>query len=194
MKGANITGGKGIRGRAEDDFYATSPEDVKRFLRAYGNKIEGYVLEPCIGQGHIAKVLLEKCNVLIDGIDIKNRNCGLPFFIEEDFLTADIEKKYDYVITNPPYTLAEDFIRKSASCVKEGGKVIMFLKLQFLEGTGRKELFDDYPPKYIYMCAEKEPSLSDWEVKSTLRQERNGLLLRYVLRGLSGKMAFMESL
>ena len=31
------------------------------------------------------------------------------------------------------------------------GQLIMFLKIQFLEGTKRKELFEKYPPKYIYV-------------------------------------------
>jgi hypothetical protein len=31
------------------------------------------------------------------------------------------------------------------------GQLIMFLKIQFLEGAKRKELFEKYPPKYIYV-------------------------------------------
>lgn len=31
------------------------------------------------------------------------------------------------------------------------GQMAMFLKIQFLEGAKRKELFEKYPPKYIYV-------------------------------------------
>lgn len=158
MKGANITGGLSDRGRAEDDFYATNPEDVERFLKVYG-QIAGTVLEPCIGQGHIAKVLHKHGNVVICGIDIKDRNSGFITKIT-DFLSYENNKGvFDYVVTNPPYSLAEEFIRKSMEHVKEDGKVIMFLKLQFLEGTRRQKFFNEYPPKYIYVCRKRAQPL-----------------------------------
>lgn len=165
MNGSNITGGLSDRGRAEDDFYATNPEDVRDFLSAYGayssNRIEGKILEPCIGAGHIARELYKLGNVEIKGYDIKDRNSGFDTNIE-DFLKTDIKPVYDYVITNPPYSLAENFIRKSMLCINNHGKVIMFLKLQFLEGLGRKCLFDDFPPEYI--CAQEESStLTEWK-------------------------------
>lgn len=159
MKGSNITGGVSDRGRAEDDFYATNPNDVRSFLTCYGyDKIKGSVLEPCIGMGHIAKELNKLSSVDIDGFDIKDRNSGFNTKIE-CFLKAEVSKKYDFVITNPPYSLAEEFIRKSMNCIKENGKVIMFLKLQFLEGSRRKTLFDLYPPKYIYVCRKRAKPL-----------------------------------
>lgn len=154
MKGSNIAGGKSNRGRAEDDFYATNPKDVKDFLNVYG-EIKGSVLEPCIGAGHLAKVVyVDNPDVTISGYDIVDRKSGFSTTIQ-DFLKADIKADFDYVITNPPYSLAEEFIRKSLTCVKENGKVIMFLKLQFLEGVGRKDLFDNFPPKYIYVCRKR---------------------------------------
>ena len=33
----------------------------------------------------------------------------------------------------------------------DNGQMAMFLKIQFLEGQKRKELFEKYPPKYIYV-------------------------------------------
>lgn len=154
MKGSNIAGGKSDRGRVKDDFYATNPKDVKDFLNAYG-EIKGSVLEPCIGAGHLAKTVYENNpDVTISSYDIVDRKSGFSTTIQ-DFLKADIKADFDYVITNPPYSLAEEFIRKSLTCVKENGKVIMFLKLQFLEGVGRKDLFDNFPPKEIYVCRKR---------------------------------------
>lgn len=158
MKGSNIAGGLSSRGRAEDDFYATNPKDIKAFLCAYTDEIKGSVLEPCIGAGHIAKEINKLSNVEIEGYDIKDRDSGFTVNIT-DFLKADIKKQYDFVITNPPYALAEDFIRKSLKCINDNGKVIMFLKLQFLEGTGREKLFKEYPPKYIYVCRKRAQPL-----------------------------------
>lgn len=33
---------------------------------------------------------------------------------------------------------------------------IMFLKIQFLEGQARKEMFKKYPPKYVYVNSERQ--------------------------------------
>ena len=32
----------------------------------------------------------------------------------------------------------------------------MYLKIQFLEGKARRELFEKYPPKYIYVNSERQ--------------------------------------
>ncbi len=32
----------------------------------------------------------------------------------------------------------------------------MFLKIQFLEGQARKELFKNYPPKYVYVNSTRQ--------------------------------------
>lgn len=39
------------------------------------------------------------------------------------------------------------------SLVADGHRVAMFLKIQFLEGKSRRELFDRYPPKLIYVAS-----------------------------------------
>ena len=43
------------------------------------------------------------------------------------------------------------------------GQLIMFLKIQFLEGAKRKELFEKYPPKYIYVFANRMPTWKNGE-------------------------------
>ena len=39
--------------------------------------------------------------------------------------------------------------------IQEGKNVAMFLKIQFLEGNKRKELFKKYPPKCIYVSSSR---------------------------------------
>ena len=65
-------------------------------------------------------------------------------------------KKFDNIITNPPYSLAQEFLEKSMSILNNNGKIAMFLKIQFLEGTKRRELFKKYPPKYIYVFSKRQ--------------------------------------
>lgn len=59
------------------------------------------------------------------------------------------------IITNPPYKYAKEFIEKSLSIIPEGNKVAMFLRVAFMEGKGRKNLFVNYPPKTIYISSSR---------------------------------------
>ena len=46
-------------------------------------------------------------------------------------------------------------MEKALQIVQEGSKVAMFLKLTFLEGKARKELFQKYPPKTVYVSSSR---------------------------------------
>jgi hypothetical protein len=39
----------------------------------------------------------------------------------------------------------------------------LFLKIQFLEGQKRKELFKEYPPKYVYVHSSRQLCAKDGE-------------------------------
>lgn len=159
LQGSKLAGGNPKNERVEHDFYATDPVAVEKLLRQYSiNGTE--VLEPCIGNGNIANALRTFYNntLNITGVDIVDR--GYPGTIVQDFLTWETDNKYDCIITNPPFSLAKEFVEKGMTLLNEGvieedgypnGQLIMFLKIQFLEGEKRKELFDRYPPKYIYV-------------------------------------------
>ena len=158
LQGAKLAGGNPKNDRVEYDFYATDPKAVEKLLLKYpinGDKI----LEPCVGNGNIANTINEfyKNKPNIVGVDIIDR--GYPNTIVHDFLTWETDEKFDCIITNPPYSLAKEFVEKSMELLNDGydedgypnGQLIMFLKIQFLEGAKRKELFEKYPPKYIYV-------------------------------------------
>ena len=115
----------------------------------------GNFLEPCIGGGHIAKIIKDYYpNSKITGVDLIDR--GYENTKIGDFLTYNFDEQFDNIITNPPYSLAQDFLEKSMDIVINGGKIAMFLKIQFLEGVKRKEMFKKYPPKYIYVFSKRQ--------------------------------------
>ena len=60
------------------------------------------------------------------------------------------------ILTNPPYKYAKEFIEHAMTIIPDGRKVFMFLKLQFLEGKARGELFKKYPPRYVYVSMFEE--------------------------------------
>ena len=82
---------------------------------------------------------------------MKNRGYGI---YGVDFLTYDGDFNGD-IITNPPYKYALEFVEKALSLIPEGNKVAMFLRIQFLEGIKRGELFDNNPPKTIYVARKR---------------------------------------
>lgn len=150
LQGGKLAGGNPASSRVENDFYATDPKAVKMLLDKYNILRTGNcVLEPCCGMGHISKSVQDYYkDVDITQLDIVDRGCGA---IISDFLTYKTEDRYDAIITNPPYSLALEFVQKSLELVKPNGVVAMFLKIQFLEGQKRKEFFEKNPPKYIYV-------------------------------------------
>ena len=149
LAGAKLAGGNPENGRVEDDYYATNPEAVKMLLTKYTFDAHT-ILEPCVGGGHIANAINDFYTTKreITGMDLVDR--GYPGTIVADFLNKT-DKKYEGIITNPPYSLAKEFVEKGMELLEDDGQMAMFLKIQFLEGAKRKELFDKYPPKYIYV-------------------------------------------
>ena len=158
LSGANIAGGNPKNSRADLDYYATNPKAVEMLLDAHGFKGKS-ILEPCVGAGHIANVLTDRFGGQITALDIVDR--GYQNTIITDFLKWETNKRFDTIITNPPYTLASEFIERCMELLAPQGQLAMFLKIQFLEGLKRKPLFDKYPPKYIYVFRKRMCTFSN---------------------------------
>lgn len=138
--------------RAENDYYATYPPAVKAFLDKSGIVLDN-PWEPACGEGHISKVL-EEYGYQVRSTDLIDRGYGNGGV---DFLEYTQKWEGD-IITNPPYSLAMEFINKALALVGTGRKVVMFLKLTFLEGAKRyKELFSKNPPKEIWVFSSRIP-------------------------------------
>lgn len=138
--------------REENDFYATPPIATEALLKIIDLDKNIPILEPCCGKGHISKIL-EENDFKVVSTDLIYRGYGIGGV---DFLEQKSTKESDYnIITNPPYKYAQQFVEKSIEMVKEGNYVIMFLKLTFLEGGKRYEMFKKYPPKYIYVFSDR---------------------------------------
>ena len=71
-----------------------------------------------------------------------------------DFL-RDITPWGGDIITNPPYKYAAEFVEHALEVIGSGHKVAMFLKLTFLEGEKRRELFRTNPPRKIYVFTKR---------------------------------------
>jgi hypothetical protein len=135
--------------RQESDFYATDPIAMELLLNI--EKFSPNIWEPACGAGHLSKVL-ESHGYNVKSTDYYDRGYGQGGV---DFLWPDIKEWNGDIITNPPYRFAEDFLEKALSIIPVGNKVAMFLKIQFLEGKARKELYKKYPLKILYVSSSR---------------------------------------
>lgn len=151
--------------REVNDYYATPPSAVEMLLEL--ENFSKSIMEPACGQGHIAEVL-KSHGYTVCATDLVNRGygvCGVDFFNINEPTDMDI-------ITNPPYSMAKEFVEHAMEIVTDGHKVAMFLKLTFLEGQGRRELFRKYPPKIVYVSTSRIGCAKNGEFK----KDKNGNL------------------
>lgn len=111
-------------------------------------------LEPACGAGHMARALKEYFG-LVEASDV----CAYGFSEAKDFLSTPREaNSVDWVITNPPFRLAEEFIRLSLNISRRG--VAMLTRTVFIESVGRYErLFSKTPPSHIAQFTERVPMI-----------------------------------
>lgn len=134
--------------RQSDDYYATDPIAVEHLMRL--EKFDKNIWEPACGEGHISKVL-NKYGHNVFSTDIVDRGYGGV----GDFLSEKNVSWCGDIITNPPYKYAQEFVEKALQIIKDGHKVAMFLKLQFLEGKARKDLFKNTPPIRVWVSSSR---------------------------------------
>lgn len=139
--------------REKNDFYATSPEAVTHLIDG-GAEIPQVIYEPACGNGCLSEILKAKYGRKVYSHDIIDRGYGEG--IKDFFQTKELPKDCNCILTNPPYSLATEFIIHALNLLEEGGLCIMFLKTTFLEGKKRHEkLFSKCPPKTIYQFIQR---------------------------------------
>lgn len=140
--------------REPNDYYSTDPAAVEMLLGL--ETFSKYVWECACGAGHLSEAL-ERNGHCVWSTDIIDR--GFRGMEVADFL--QIKKEHIShlppmdIITNPPYKYAKEFVEHALEVSMDGTKIAMFLKLQFLEGKARAELFKKHPPKVIYVSSSR---------------------------------------
>lgn len=142
------------------DYYVTPVYKIKEFLNEFikyePTAFDGYIIDPCAGGDNkhpmsypkaLEEVFNDK-NYKIFTMDI--RDDSLANF-KCDYLKTDIPTKPDTIITNPPFAIAKDIINKALNDVKDNGFVIMLLRLNYMGGQLREDLWKTQMPKYIFV-------------------------------------------
>lgn len=109
-------------------------------------------LEPACGRGYMAKPLAEYF-AEVSAADIHDYGFGK----QRDFLSGPIEaNSYDWVVTNPPFRLAEEFILRSLLVARVG--VAILARTVFLESVGRYNgIYSKSPPAIFAQFSERVP-------------------------------------
>jgi len=123
------------------DFYETPYGLTRLFLDTGVLDPSKTVLEPAAGNGAIVKVLKEYNFQNITAFDVKGGTNFLSW-----------ETPIDQLITNPPYSIAQEFILHAKKVVRE--RFALLLPLSYLHGKRRyDEIWQDreFPLKSVYV-------------------------------------------
>jgi len=165
-KGHSIVGASRDNGeREENDFYPTPAYAVKELLAQ--EEFSGKIWECACGDGAISDVLKEY-HMNVYSTDLIDRGYGDDII---DFLNCEKREDINHIITNPPFKLALDFVNEAKK--QCDGKIAMFLKTVFLEGSSRYDMFHDkeFPLKAVYQFS-KRVSLT----KNGIKMKNSGML------------------
>lgn len=132
-----------------NDLYDTPTFVVEELLKR--EVFIGNIWEPACGHGNISNTLKQflKNNIIYS--DLNNYGLGNESI---DFLKYDGVPQ-DNIITNPPYSLALDFVLQAKNYSK--CKIAMLLRTLFLEGKNRYYMFNDreFPLKSVYQFSRR---------------------------------------
>lgn len=111
--------------RKSYDFYPTPDYVVKNFLEKVNFQKVNSFLEPCRGNGVIYNKV--KCSIK-KYCEIRQKKR------RQDYLKIPFQSKFDLIVTNPPFSIADKFLMKS---IKESDCVCYLLRLNYLGSIKR---------------------------------------------------------
>ena len=164
------------------DYYVTPVEDILTFLHAFSEHEDIFnrdisILDPCAGgcdeNPMSYPTALERFVRDIYG-DYGVKHSIVTLDIREDsraeiigdYLEVNMEGLFDVIITNPPFNIARSIIEKALNDVREGGWVIMLLRLNYFGSRARKDLWDLQMPKYTFVHHKRMSFTNDGKTDS----------------------------
>lgn len=145
-----------VEAKDSPDDFPTPPWATRAFLEHIIDDKESFAeqscLEPACGAGHMAKVLSEYFSD-VECSDAFDYSYGTV----RDFITHPYKSAtFDWVITNPPFRLAEEFLTLSLDVARIG--VAILARTVFLESVGRyNAIFQTTPPTIFAQFVERVP-------------------------------------
>jgi len=157
--------------RKPSDNYRTPEATIRSFLTWWlsvdPHCLDGVILDPCCGGGpdfeppypKVVREFVEPAYLYVSDI----RDCGVrtpgAIPVVHDFLDPEWNADADTIISNPPYSLAREFIEKGLKCLPPGGRMAFLLRLNFLGAQKRHEFWQDHMPTWVAVHS-KRPSFT----------------------------------
>lgn len=160
LTGGQLAGGNSTTEKADNDFYSTNPETIKEFMEEFNGAFEmiDVVWENACGDGNISEVLKEYFDDIVVSTDLVDRGYGIGGI---DFLNTYFNPNADLIITNPPFSLINDFIVKGLE--KTNRYLVYLCKIQMLETVKRKSILENSPLKYVYVHSKRQSTWKNGE-------------------------------
>ena len=141
--------------RKQADFYPTPLPATRQFLTALEKHRPdirgGHVWEPAAGDGAMARVLREVFGTVVcsDAYSYGLKDCEEMDFLSPLDTKIKLWTPNSWVITNPPFHSAGDFVRMAF--MRGAENVAILARLQFVESRARwNSLFCERPPAMIF--------------------------------------------
>lgn len=162
--------------RADGTTYPRHPDDLYRTPRPFIEAVapalrvqEGMtILDPAAGDGrwlepfpHCRRLAMEIREEERRGLEVVADKVAIGNFLSPNVLK--IRERIDLVVGNPPFSLAEEFVRQGMDLVRRtGGQlgVAFLLRAGFVHGQKRSALYKDYPLASVLHLT-KRPSFMD---------------------------------
>lgn len=130
--------------RQKEDFYASPATSITRLVQANPNILPRYIYEPCCGTGSLSEIM-KKQGCFVYSADLVDRGYGEETGV--DFLGVfELPKPLQVdepigIVTNPPFSILEDFIEHSLYLMRQQDTLLLLLKTLSLEGYERYAKF-----------------------------------------------------
>lgn len=173
---------KSNRHRSKADFYQTPFElayaTVDKLVETHIISLNTTfnILDPGCGNGIWTEAYTKYIKHTVftpefHGIDIneieRNKFLYSDLFIG-DFLESEYAIDFDLIFGNPPFSLMEEFVRKSYDLLHEGGVIAFLGRLEFLGSQRRcKGLFKEIPPYEVWVSSRRPSFFSVLDGKHT---------------------------
>ena len=162
--------------RNTNDLYPTPP--LATYILCKYSDVPKKVVEPCAGKGNIA-IELQRNGHEVAAFDLYEYDNSLVEIQHGyDIMKLPKQEGFDALVTNPPYfkDLPRKILEKS---LKEYNYVALFLRITFLEGIKRHDLFKKNKPSQIIFLSDRVRFKDDLDREPITKEEQIGGMIAY---------------
>jgi hypothetical protein len=150
--------------RRESDYYPTPLELADRIVATVGIAPVATILEPSAGSGSFVRACQRRWpSAAVTAVEPSSRHWGELIELRctvgqqslEEYVHYWGRARYDLIIGNPPYSLAEEHVRMCLGMLQPWGRLVFLLRLAFVESQKRVPLWRDHKPTRVIVLPER---------------------------------------